>query len=41
MTVSERDAARGRLQLLDNLTNYPTNPRFDDSRHNQLITTMK
>ncbi|CAF3120604.1 unnamed protein product, partial [Rotaria sp. Silwood2] len=28
-----------RLKMLDNLTNYQTNPRFDEIRQNQLITT--
>ncbi|CAF3429846.1 unnamed protein product [Rotaria sp. Silwood1] len=39
ISVPERDLSRVRLKMLDNLTNYQTNPRFDEMRQNQLITT--
>ncbi|CAF2586646.1 unnamed protein product [Rotaria sp. Silwood2] len=39
ISVPERDLSRARLKMLDNLTNYQTNPRFDEIRQNQLITT--
>lgn len=40
MSVPERDFSRARLKMLDNLTNYQINPRFDEYRQNQLITTV-
>jgi hypothetical protein len=40
ISVSERDLTRARLKMIDNLTNYQINPRFDETRQNQLITTM-
>ncbi|UJR33118.1 hypothetical protein I4U23_020575 [Adineta vaga] len=38
ISVSERDSTRGHLHMIDNLTTYHTNPRFDEARSNQLIT---
>ncbi|CAF0848051.1 unnamed protein product [Rotaria sordida] len=38
ISVPERDLSRARLKMLDNLTNYQINPRFDGIRQNQLIT---
>lgn len=40
LTAGERDLSRIRLQMIDNLINYPTNPRFDETRQNQLITKV-
>jgi hypothetical protein len=40
MSVPERDVSRVRLQMIDNLTNYRTNPRYDETRQNQLITAV-
>lgn len=39
ISVPERDNARARLRMIDNLTNYQINPRFDEYRQHQLITT--
>ena len=40
MSVPERDFARARLQMIDSLTHYQINPRFDEARHTQLITNV-
>jgi hypothetical protein len=40
ISVPERDLSRARLQMIDNLTNYQINPRFDETRQNQLITSI-
>ncbi|CAF0942455.1 unnamed protein product [Adineta ricciae] len=37
ISVAERAYTRGHLQLIDNLTNYHVNPRFDEVRSKQLI----
>ncbi|CAM4955682.1 unnamed protein product [Rotaria socialis] len=39
ISVPERDYNRARLKMMDNLTNYSTNPRFDENRQHHLITT--